>query len=49
MKYDDWRGVMTARDLAIEGSVTEDADLKAVLDAYQADARERSYHMGGNW
>ena len=40
---------MTARNLAVESGVDEPDDLKAELDAYLAEARERSYHEGGNW
>ena len=49
MKYDDWRGVITTRNLMIESAVKEDADLGGLLDRYLVDAKARSYHEGGEW
>lgn len=49
IKYDDWRGVMNSRELAIESGVTEDAELKATLDTYLEEAEQRAYHEGGDW
>lgn len=49
MKYDDWRGVITTRNLMIESAVKEDDDLGGLLDRYLEDAKARSYHEGGEW
>jgi hypothetical protein len=49
MKYDDWRAVETTRNLMIESKVTEDADLTAALDTYMENAKQQSYHEGGEW
>jgi len=49
MKYDDWRGVKTARSLAVESGVTLDDNICAQLDTYLEEAEKRSYHEDSGW
>lgn len=46
-RYDDWRGVMAAKDIAAEAGIEFDTELAERVEAYLADAKERSYHQGG--
>eukprot|EP00037_Helgoeca_nana_P032395 m.413664 g.413664 ORF g.413664 m.413664 type:complete len:171 (+) comp29146_c0_seq1:47-559(+) len=49
IKYDDWRGVIAARDIGPEGNIEFSPELAEKIKTYLEDAEERSYHQGGNW
>jgi hypothetical protein len=47
IKYDDWRGVIAARDIGPEGNIEFSPELAEKIKTYLEDAEERSYHQGG--
>jgi len=49
IKYDDWRGVKTARSLASESGVTLDDSLSNTVSEYLESAEKRSYHEEEGW
>eukprot|EP00039_Didymoeca_costata_P018746 m.334777 g.334777 ORF g.334777 m.334777 type:complete len:172 (-) comp17435_c0_seq1:156-671(-) len=49
IKYDDWRGVITVRELVAENKLVEGEELKAKLDKYMEEATQRSYHDNESW